>query len=157
MKLEFARINHIFIPKGKEGRDRFRQSRLGRVVMPLAGLFWGSLTDEGRTLFFVTLLVGAFAIDVQRSTAYVLFSTLAGLLFASLIASRRLRLDDVAVTVDAPRRVTIGEPATFTIACARGAGRMAGKPGKAPAASHPVRIRGPFLPWDGAWLDEAPP
>jgi uncharacterized protein (DUF58 family) len=159
MKLEFARINHIFIPKGKEGRDRFRQSRLGRVVMPLAGLFWGSLTDEGRTLFFVTLLVGAFAIDVQRSTAYVLFSTLAGLLFASLVASRRLRLDDVAVTVDAPRRVTIGEPATFTIACARSPGRRAGKPGKAPApaASHPVRIRGPFLPWDGAWLDEAPP
>ena len=30
--------------------------------------------------------------------------------------------------------------------------------GEADAArTHPVRVRGPFLPWDGAWLDEAPP
>ena len=153
MKIDFARLNHILIPKGKEGRDRFRGSRFGRVVVPLVGFFWGSLTDEGRTLVFVTLLVGAFGIDVQRSTAYILFSVLAGLLAASLVASRRLRIHDVTVSVEAPRRVTIGEPVTFTISCTRGAAH------RAPAARtrHPVRVRGPFLPWDGAWLDEAPP
>jgi uncharacterized protein (DUF58 family) len=152
VKIDFARLNHILIPTGKEGRDRFRQSRVGRIVIPLVGLFWGSLTDEGRTLVFVTLLVGAFGIDVQRSTAYILFSVLAGLLVASIVASRRLRLDDVTVAVDAPRRVTVGEPVTFTIACARGA--VHGAP--PPSTRHPVRVRGPFLPWDGAWLDEAP-
>ncbi|HSO35414.1 MAG TPA: DUF58 domain-containing protein, partial [Labilithrix sp.] len=72
---------------------------------------------------------------------------------ASILASRGLRLVDVTVSVDAPRRVTVGEPVTFTIACARGTAKAA-----APARSrHPIRVRGPFLPWDGAWLDEAPP
>ena len=146
MKIDFARLNHILIPKGKEERDRFRASRFGRVVAPIAGLLWGSLTDEGRTLVFVTMLVGAFSIEVERSNAYVLFSVLAGLVVASLFASRWLRLD-AAVSVSAPRRVTVGEPITFTITCA----------GKPALASHPIRVRGPFLPWDGAWLDEAPP
>jgi len=76
----------------------------------------------------------------------------AGLLAASLVASRRLRLDDIAVSVEAPRRVTVGEPVTFTIACTRGAKHRA----PARAVRHPIRVRGPFLPWDGAWLDEAP-
>jgi uncharacterized protein (DUF58 family) len=152
VRIDFARLNHILIPKGKEGRDRFRESRFGRVVVPIVGLFWGSLTDEGRVLVLVTLLVGAFSIDVQKSTAYILFSVLAGLLAASIVAARRLRLENVAVSVEAPRRVTIGEPVTFTISCTRGAANRA-----PPAqARHPVRVRGPFLPWDGAWLDEAP-
>ena len=34
MKIDFARLNHILIPKGKEERDRFRESRLGRVAHP---------------------------------------------------------------------------------------------------------------------------
>jgi len=152
VRVDFARLNHILIPKGKEGRDRFRASRFGRVIIPVVGFFWGSLTDEGRILVLVTLLVGAFGIDVQKSTAYILFSVLAGLLAASLVASRRLRLDDIAVSVEAPRRVTVGEPVTFTIACTRGAKHRA----PARAVRHPIRVRGPFLPWDGAWLDEAP-
>ncbi|MDB4944810.1 MAG: hypothetical protein JWP97_4344 [Labilithrix sp.] len=152
MRIDFARLNHILIPKGSEGRERFRQSRTGRVLVPLVGFFWGSLTDEGRTLGFVTLLVGAFSIDAQRSVAHVLFAALAGLLVASLVASRRLRLASVSVHAEAPRRVTIGEPVTFTIRCTR----EHDPSGKA-RARPPVRVRGPFLPWDGAWLDEAPP
>ena len=86
MKIDYARLNHILIPKGKAGRDRFRESRFGRVVMPTVAFFWGSLTDEGRILLLVTLLVGALSVDVQRSTAYVLFSVFAGLLTASIMA-----------------------------------------------------------------------
>jgi len=149
MKIDFARLNHILIPKGKEERDRFRESRFGRLVIPLVGLFWGSLTDEGRTLLVVTFLVGAVSVDVRNTTGYVFFSLLVGLIVGSLAAGFRLRLVDVALAVDAPRRVTVGEPVTFTIACTRG--RAAGAP------RDPVRVRGPFLPWDGAWLDEAPP
>ena len=55
MKIDFARLNHILIPRGKTERDRFRESRVGRVVMPTVGLLWGSLTDEGRILVLVTL------------------------------------------------------------------------------------------------------
>ena len=153
MKIDFARLNHILIPKGKEERDRFRDSRAGRMLVPLVSVFWGSLTDEGRSLVLVTFIVGAISIDVRNTAGYVFFSVLAGVIGGSLAAASRLRAHDLTITVDAPRRVTVGEPVTFTIACARSA--AAGK--KASSAHHPVRVRGPFLPWDGAWLDEAPP
>ena len=149
MKIDFARLNHILIPKGNVERDRFRESMVGRVVIPLVGIFWGALTDEGRTVLVVTFLVGAVSVDVRGTTGYVFFSILAGLVAGSLVAARRLRLPDVVVTVDAPRRVTVGEPVTFTIACTRKAHAKA-------SMRQPVRVRGPFLPWDGAWLDEPP-
>jgi uncharacterized protein (DUF58 family) len=153
VKIDFARLNHILIPKGNVERDRFRESRLGRVVIPLVGVFWGALTDEGRTLLVVTFLVGAVSVDVRGTTGYVFFSLLAGLVAGSLVAARRLRLPDVAVTVDAPRRVSVGEPVTFTIACTRKTPVTRSEPA---SLRQPVRVRGPFLPWDGAWLDEPP-
>lgn len=162
MKIDFARLNHILIPKGTEERERFRRSLVGRVAAPLMSIFWGSLSDEGRTLLLVAFLVGALSVDVRQTSGYVFFSLLAGALAGSLFASRRLRLDGVVATVDAPRRVTVGEPVTFTVSCARRPGSgasAAAASGSAPppAARHPVRVRGPFLPWDGRWLDEAPP
>jgi uncharacterized protein (DUF58 family) len=153
VKIDFARLNHILIPKGKEERDRFRDSRLGRVLVPVVSLVWGSLTDEGRSLLLVTFLVGAVSVDVRGATGYVFFSVLVGVIVGSLVAALTpaLRLRDLDVRVDAPRRVTVGEPVTFTIACSRRA-----RAASSSSARHPVRVRGPFLPWDGAWLDEAP-
>ncbi|MDB4933235.1 MAG: hypothetical protein JWP87_207 [Labilithrix sp.] len=155
MKIDFARLNHILIPKGKEERDRFRDSRLGRVLVPVVSLVWGSLTDEGRSLLLVTFLVGAISVDVRGATGYVFFAVLVGLLIGSLAAALTpaLRLRDLEVRIDAPRRVTVGEPVTFTIACARG---MRASKSASTWARHPIRVRGPFLPWDGTWLDEAP-
>ena len=49
MKIDFARLNHILIPKGKEDRDRFRESRFGRIVIPLVGALLG-LAHRRRTL-----------------------------------------------------------------------------------------------------------
>jgi len=152
MRKDFARLNHILIPKGKEERDRLRRTWVGRVVWPLTELLWGALTNEGRTLLIVTGLAGAVSVDVRATTAYVLFSVAAALLVGSLVASRRLRLDDVLVAVDAPRHVTVGEDVTFSIGCSRVA-----LPGRAPSPPQPIRVRGPFLPWDGTWLDEPPP
>ncbi len=152
MKIDFARLNHILIPKGKEERDRFRDSRLGRVLIPLVAIFWGSLTDEGRSLVLVTFIVGAVSIDVRNTAGYVFFSVLAGVIGGSLAAALRLRVQDMTLTVDAPRRVTVGEPVTFTIACARSEAQTV----TSSTPRHPVRVRGPFLPWDGTWLDEAP-
>ena len=155
MKIDFARLNHVLIPKGKEDRDRFRESRLGRVAIPLVTIFWGSLTDEGRSLLLVTAFVGALSVDVRNTAGHVFFSLLFGVIAGSLVTARRLSLRDVDVVIDAPRRVTIGEPVTFTIACSRSTRTTTGKR-PAPSPKHPVRVRGPFLPWDGSWLDEAP-
>jgi uncharacterized protein (DUF58 family) len=145
-KIDFARLNYILIPKTKADRDRFRRSRFGRMLMPLAGLF-GSLTEEGGTLMIVTIIVGAFALDVQRSSAYALFCALAGIVVGSLVAARRLSLAGVRVSVNAPKRITVGEAATFSVSCARAPARGEAFP--------PIRVRGPFLPWDGRWVDRA--
>lgn len=147
MRIDFARLNHILIPKTKDERDRFRESWFGRAATRIFGV-WGSLTDEGRTLVVVTPIVGAVAVDVQRTSAYFVFSMLAGLLAGSLVAARTLRLERTTVRVSAPRRVVLGEEVTFAITCHREY-----EPSKPPAA---VRIRGPFLTWDGRWTSPPP-
>ncbi len=142
MKIDFARLNHVFIPTTKEERDRFRASRLGRVASRIGGVWW-SLTEEGRTLALLALIVGAFAVDVRGTSAYVFFSVLTGVIAGSLAAARALGIDHVTVHASAPRRVTVGEEVSFAVACKR--------EGDAPMP--PLRVRGPFLPWDGTWID----
>ncbi|MCW5837182.1 MAG: DUF58 domain-containing protein [Labilithrix sp.] len=144
-----ARLNHILIPKTKAERDRFRTGRLGRAVAPAIAL-WGSLTDEGRMLLVVTLVAGALSADVQRTSAYLLFSVLVGLVAGSLAAARTLRLERATVRVSVPRRVTVGEEVTFTVACHRD---EAGAAADGPVA---LRVRGPFLTWDGTWTGTPP-
>lgn len=145
MRLDLARLNHVLIPTRKEDRDRFRASRLGRAASRTLGVWW-SLTEEGRMLAILTLVVGAFAVDVRGTSAYVFFSLLAGLVVGSLASARGLRIDDVDVEVAAPVRVTVGEPVSFLVTCrARGQGELP-----------PLRVRGPFLPWDGTWADPSP-
>jgi uncharacterized protein (DUF58 family) len=53
-----------------------------------------------------------------------------------------LRLEGATLRVDAPRHVTVREPATFSVTCEN--------------ADGPTRVRGPFLTWDGTWLARAP-
>jgi len=149
MKIDFARLNHILIPTRKDERDRFRETRVGRLAGSLVGAFWGSLTDEGRSLLLVGFVIGALSIDVRATSGYVFFAVLAGALAGSLAAARKLRIGDVTLAVDAPRHVTIGEPVTFSVTCSRRAASSG-------ATHRPLRVRGPFLPWDGKWIDEAP-
>jgi uncharacterized protein (DUF58 family) len=149
-RIDFARLNHILIPKTKAERDQLRDSWLGRVSMPVASFFWGSLTDEGRTLLVAAPLAGAVAIDVQRTSAYWVFAALVGLLFGSLVASRWLLLAATTVRVHAPRRVTVGDEIVFRIICS-----SEDEPdGRREAL--PIRFRGPFLPWDGTWIGLPP-
>jgi uncharacterized protein (DUF58 family) len=145
VKVNFARLNHILIPNTKAGRDRFRASRFGRLLRPLA-LFYGALSDEGRVLAVAAVGIGGFGVDVQSTVVYLLWSALAGLLLASLLLTRFHRLDGVRLTVDAPRRVTLGDPITFSIV-ARNEGLR---------DREAVRVHGPFLPWDGVWTARSP-
>jgi uncharacterized protein (DUF58 family) len=147
VKVDWRRLNHVLLPKTKEERDRWRASRVGRVASSASGLWW-SLTEEGRMLAILTFVAGAFAIDVRGTSAYVLFSLLAGVVVGSLIASRGLRIPEVAVNASAPRRVTVGEEITFTV--------TAKIRGTEEQPIPPLRVRGPFLPWDGTWTDPSP-
>ncbi len=143
--IDWARLNYILLPDGKPDRDRVRNSSAGRGLGALYGIY-DALTEEGRFAALVTLVVAFTALDVRQTDVYALFCVLASLLYASLVLSRVRRLDRVTLEVIAPRRVSVGEPITFTLVC-RNAGTL-------PAFG--LRVRGPFLPWDGRWLTGRP-
>lgn len=145
MDINFARLNHILIPSTKAGRDRFRRSLIGRLFWPL-GLFYGALTDEGRLLAVAATVVGAFGLDVQGTVVYLLWSGLAGVLMASLVASRFQRLKSVRIELSAPRRVTLGDAITFGVVVHN----------DGPRDRFALRVSGPFLPWDGEFTTPAP-
>jgi uncharacterized protein (DUF58 family) len=142
MQVNLARLNHILIPTTKAGRDRFRASLLGRLLRPL-GSVYGALSDEGRVLALAAFAVGGFGLDVQSTVVYLLWCVLGGVLLASLALTWRHGLEGVTVEVDAPRRVTLGEPVTFSV--------VVRNEGPGARDRHAVRVHGPFLPWDGTW------
>jgi uncharacterized protein (DUF58 family) len=143
--IDWARLNHILLPDGKTERDSVRSSPLFRGLGSVYGVY-EALTDEGRFASLVTLIVAFAALDIRQSDVYALFCVLASLLYASLAVSRVLTLDGVTVEVFAPRRVTIGVPMTFTLRCHNTGARD----------HFGLRVRGPFLPWDGRWLAPRP-
>ena len=66
--MDFARLNHILIPDTKDERDKFRQSRVGRLAKPLVNLYL-ALTPEGRFLSVFWLLSGAASVDVGGTSS----------------------------------------------------------------------------------------
>jgi uncharacterized protein (DUF58 family) len=144
-QIDWARLNYILLP---DGRAEQAPRRRGAVVRALGALYgiYDALTEEGRVACLVTLLVAFGAVDIRQSDVYVLFSVLVSLIYASLVVSRLTKLDGVTLTVETPRRVTVGEPITFTLRCMNAGDRD----------RHGLRVRGPFLPWDGRWLTPRP-
>jgi uncharacterized protein (DUF58 family) len=145
MKIDFARLNYVLIPKTAEEIERFRKSLLGRALGRI-GTAWFALTEEGQMVVILTMIVGAFAIDVRGTSTYVLFSILCGLLVGSVVAGRAIDVEGLEVRVSAPRHVTVSEIARFAVTCT--SSRAATLP--------PLRVHGPFLPWSAKWLDLAP-
>ncbi len=144
LDINFAKLNHILLPDTKAKRDRFRRGAWGKVLAPFAWLY-ESLTDEGRVLLAASILVGFFGLDVQGTEVFVLWAALVGLLFGSLAVRRAFTLAGVAIDVLAPRRVTAGDELRFTVVLRNEGARDA----------FAVRVRGPFLPWDGRWSGRA--
>jgi len=145
VKINLAKLNHILIPSTKTERDRFRSGRAGRVFQPILALY-EALSDEGRWATVLSVLVVGFALDVRRTEVYVLWCALVSIVAASLLARRAYRMDGVRAEVIAPERVTIGEEIRFAIVL-----RNDGAEDR-----RAVRVRGPFLPWDGKWTSDAP-
>jgi uncharacterized protein (DUF58 family) len=145
VKVNFARLNHILIPQTKAGRDRFRRGLVGRMLRPLSA-FYTALSDEGRLWATASLIVGGFGLDVHGSEVYLLWAAMVAVLLASLLVQRLYRLDAVRLSISIPRRVTIGDELRFTLLVRN----------EGPRDEHALRVRGPFLSWDGRWTGEEP-
>jgi uncharacterized protein (DUF58 family) len=143
--INLAKLNYILIPSTKTDRDRFRDSRFGRAVAPLGG-FYEALSDEGRLVASMAFVVVGFALDVRHTEVYVVWCTLVALVAASIALRRAYRLDDVRVDIEFPRRVTVSEEMRFALVVRNDGARD----------HHALRVRGPFLPWDGKWSGDMP-
>jgi uncharacterized protein (DUF58 family) len=142
--VNWQRLNYVLIPAARSRRpiaEPFGEpsSRGGRWLLRLYRAF----TREGRWLFVIALVTGAFAVDVTHTQVYLLFSLLVSVILASLFVSLSLRLPELSLRVHAPPRVFVGAEVSFVVECARTA------PGRRTAW---LRVEGPFLPYFGHWL-----
>lgn len=139
--LNFARLNHVLIPATKEGRDAQRDRPIVRVLLAPIGRLYFALTDVGRGLFGLAFIAGLMGLDVLRGQNYYAAAALWTLLLGSLSARRALTPFGLSVEVHAPARAMAGEPIPFRI--------VLRSDGDAPLEA--LRLRRPFLPWDGRW------
>jgi uncharacterized protein (DUF58 family) len=142
--VNWQRLNYVLIPSARSRKpitEPFGEpsSRGGMWLLRLYRAF----TREGRWLFVITLVTGAFAVDVTHTQVYLLFSLLVSVILASLLVSPSLRLPELSLRVHAPRRVFVGAEVSFVVQCARIT------PGPSTAW---LRVEGPFLPYFGRWL-----
>lgn len=143
--MNFARLNHILIPSTLEGRERLRKTRLVRLLRPF-GWFYGALSEEGRAMTLVIMFVGTASLEVSRTQVYMLWALLLGLLVASLALRRFYALENVTLEAHTPERVAVGATMAFQLTLASSHHR----------SHHAIRLRGAFLPWDGAFSGKPP-
>ena len=143
-RLRFARANHALVPETSAARDRFRRSALGRIFVRV-GAWLMRLSGEGLQLFVLALGSSIFAFDVMRTQIYVAWGALAGLLAASWVASWLYPLPGVTVRAVLPRRFALATPTKISVVVQNDGDRDFGS----------LRLRGPFLPWDGEYTQRA--
>jgi uncharacterized protein (DUF58 family) len=143
--MELRELNYILIPQSPDTIERFERSTLGRLLRPL---LWmpNAMTREGRIVAVVMLVSAAAGMDVRFSNLYIVACALCGVLFAGLVGRRFARLDGVSVWVEHPARATVGSPVEFAVHVRN----------DGPRAVWALRVRGPFLPWDGTWEGSIP-
>ena len=142
--VNWQRLNYVLIPAARSRRpiaEPFGEpsSRGGRWALRL----YRASTPEGRWLFVIALVTGAFSVDVTHTQVYLLFALLVSVILASLLVSPSLRLPELSLRVRAPPRVFVGAEVSFVVELARTA------PGPSTGG---LRVEGPFLPYFGRWL-----
>ncbi len=142
----YARLNHILIPSTKEGRDRFRNTRLARFVIGPISRTWFSLTEAGIGLVLLSFVSSLLGLDVIRGQNYLLWSVIFSLLVSSLLLRFLFDLKGVEIRVEGPLRVGVGVEAEFRVHVENQGDRV----------HRDLQIRRPFLPWDGRFTDEGP-
>lgn len=142
--MNLAQLNHVLVPATAEQRKRARQSRLGRCLTPIFE-FALATTPRGLVAILLTLVVGVLGLEVRNAQSYAVWCVLAGCMAGAAFGRRRTRIDGVETLVSLASCPTVGEPLCFRVTVVNRSNR----------AQEQVRIRGPFLPWDGKW--EGPP
>lgn len=146
MRVNLARLNHIFIPATKEGRDRIRQRLLVRSVRPLIWLYF-ALSEEGRFLAIISFLVGMTGVEIQSTSIYLFWCVMTAPLLVSLAFRAPFSLEGrVQLDLSAPRRVAVGEELRVVLVLTAVGDR----------SFDALRVRGPMLPWDGAYTGPPP-
>jgi uncharacterized protein (DUF58 family) len=148
--VDWRRINYVLVPyftrwaARQRGEDGARERRIPRgfVFLVMAG---ERVTTEGAHLAALMFLAAPVALDVRRNHLYLAWAAITGLLLASILVSRALHLRGVRARLVAPRRVMVGEAVELRVHLANEG-----------ATDHvSLRARGPFLSWDGQWLERA--
>ncbi len=143
--MNFARLNHILIPSTLEGRERLRSKRWVRLLTPFAW-FYGALSEEGRVMSLLILFVGTASLEVGRTQVYVFWALLLGLLTGCLALRPAYKLRNVTLEAHAPERVSVGAEMAFQLTLKS----------SHHTSHHALRLRGPFLPWDGTFFGTPP-
>ncbi len=145
MKRRFARLNHILIPTSRGERDRLRNSRFGRFTAVFGALYYRT-TPETQLVAAIVAFAGLSGLDVSSTDAHLMFCLTSALLVASLIVSQFYRLRAVRIEARCPPRVTIGDEQRFTVTLRNDSDEDVSR----------ARVLGPFLPWDGEWVEPRP-
>lgn len=144
--MNLRRLNYILIRGDARNWERWAKHPAVRLLYPFFAPVL-VLTVEGQLVLTLTLLSGAAGMDVQFSSLYLVFSGLLSLLAAAWLGRLVFaRPGALTVTMHVPPRVAAGEPATFTAELSN--------PGR--RAAFALRVFGPFLTWDGAWIARRP-
>ena len=143
--MNLAKLNHILIPGTKAGRDRLRDTRAGRLLGPLGGAY-RALTQEGQFLSIFWMVCGSAGLEVGATQIHLLWCLITGVMVAALLHRRRYRLDGVRLTAEAPGRLTAGDVGSFVM-------RLSSE---RPDDVLALRVIGPLLPWDGAYVGDRP-
>lgn len=144
--MNLRRLNYILIRGDARNWEQWSKHPVAKLLYPLFAPVL-VLTLEGQAVLTLTLLTGAAGMDVQFSHIYLVFSGLFSLLLAAWLG--RLiwaRPGPLAVRMHHPPRVAVGSPVTFTAEL--------DNPG--PRTLYALRVFGPFLTWDGAWIARRP-
>jgi uncharacterized protein (DUF58 family) len=135
-----SRLNHILIPDTKTERDRLRRRGLVRVLWAPLWVLQG-LSREGRILLLLAFGVGLAGLDVRFTQIHQLFAMLVGLLAAALVLRPFFRASGVYGEVSGPNRVAVDALARFDVRVVN----------RGQTLLDSLRVRRPFLPWDGKW------
>lgn len=141
MKIDWERLNHVFIPVPTAERRRRKKPMSPRLAWLLELLF--SVTGVGRALFLVGAVVGTLSLAAPRSRLAFVSGTALGLFAVSLAARGRFRVRDGRARLEQPTRVTVGEALEVRVLV------------DARERASELSVRGPFLPYFARY--EGPP
>lgn len=133
MKIDWERLNHVFIPVPTAERRRRVKPLSPRAARLLDLLF--SVTGVGQALLLVGCVVGTLSLAAPRSRLAFVSGTALGLFALSIAVRGRFRIRDGRARLEQPARVTVGEVVEVRVVVTSN------------ERADDLSVRGPFLPY----------